>query len=350
MNSREIITKAAQRQETPRVPVSLLSGGAWTFNRQGLSLKEALGIGAERAAEIIASTNEQVGSDIVWAGSGYHNLALQAIGAKIKFRATGVPDIQEPLLQKASDVDGIDLRRLQNDDQINVLWNTGRLLATDIGATTMVGASSWGPFTLGGLAYGADNLLRNTYYDIEAVHKILDFSAELCYQYLEPYIKGGAEIISIADPSSSGNLISRKHFQEFSLPYLRKVVQRVRANGVLTLVHICGNISNRLDLITEIGADIISVDYKVDLGYTRTTVGSVMTFAGNMDPVAVMLELKPEEVARACEECLNRAGKASGYILMPGCDIPPSVPLENIRAMVAVAHNFEKEVGSSDLP
>jgi len=344
MNSREIVTKAAQHLETPRTPVSLLSGGAWTFNRQGLSLKEALGIGAQRAADIIASTNEQVGSDIVWAGSGYHNLALQAIGAKIKFRATGVPDIQEPLLQKASDVDGIDLGRLQKDDQINVLWETGHLLAADIGATTMVGASSWGPFTLAGLAYGADKLLRNIYYDTEAVHKILDFSAELCYQYLEPYIKGGAGIISIADPSASGNLISRKHFQEFTLPYLQKVIQRVRAHGVLTLVHICGNISNRLDLITKIGADIISVDYKVDLGYTRATVGSVMAFAGNMDPVTVMLDLKPDGVTRACEECINRAGKASGYILMPGCNIPPSVPLENIQAMVAVAHNFEKEV------
>ncbi|HWQ42599.1 MAG TPA: uroporphyrinogen decarboxylase family protein [Desulfosporosinus sp.] len=343
MNSREIVTKAAQRQATPRVPVSLLSGGAWTFNRQGLSLQEALGIGAERAAELIASTNEQVGSDIVWAGSGYHNLALQAIGAKIKFRATGVPDIQEPLLQKASDVDGIDLKRLKNDDQLNVLWDTGRLLATNIGATTMIGGSSWGPFTLGGLAYGADHLLRNMYYDREAVHKILEFSVELCYQYLEPYIKGGAGIISIADPSASGNLISRKHFQEFSLPYLRKVIQRVRANGVLTLVHICGDISNRLDLITEIGADIISVDYKVDLGFTRATVGSVMAFAGNMDPVGVMLDLKPDEVARACQECLTKAG-ASGYILMPGCDIPPSVPLENIQAMVAVAHKFAKEV------
>lgn len=347
MNSREIVTKAAFRQEIPRVPVAILSGGAWTFNRQGLSLKKALGIGAKRAADIIASTNEQVGSDIVWAGSGYHNLVLQAIGAKIKFRATGVPDIQEPLLQKASDVDQIDLKRLQDDEQINVLWDTGRLLATDIGAATVVGASSWGPFTLAGLAYGADSLLRNMYYDSAAVHKILDFSTELCYQYLEPYIKGGAGIISIADPSASGNLISRKHFQEFSLPYLRKVIQRVREKGVLTLVHICGNISNRLDLITEIGADIISVDYKVDLGYARTTVGSVMAFAGNMDPVTVMLDLKPDEVARACEECINRAGKGSGYILMPGCDIPPNVPLENLRAMVAVAHNynFEKEVG-----
>lgn len=344
MNSREIITRAAQRQEIPRLPVALLSAGAWTFNRQGLSLKEALGIGAERAAEIIASTNEQVGSDIVWAGSGYNNLALQAIGAKIKFRATGVPDIQEPLLQKTSDIDGIDLGRLQKDDQINVLWNTGRLLATNIGASTMVGASAWGPFTLAGLAYGADNLLRDIYYDREAVHKILDFSAELCYQYLEPYIKGGTEIISIGDPSASGNLISRKHFQEFALPYLQKVTQRIRANGVLTLVHICGNISNRLDLITKIGADVISVDYKVDLGYTRTTVGSVMAFAGNMDPVAVMLDLKPDGVTQACEECIKKAGKASGYILMPGCDIPPSVPLENIQAMVAVAHNFEKEV------
>lgn len=349
MNSKEIIHRLAQHQATPRLPVSLLSGGVWTFNRQGLSLKDALDLGVERAAEIIAGTNEQVGSDIVWAGSGYHNLALQAIGAKIKFRVTGAPDIQESLLKKASDADSIDLSRLPNDEYLNILWETARILANGIGAKTLVGSSQWGPVTLGGLAYGVENLLRGIYKDTEAVHRVLEFASELCYQYLEPFVKGGVGIISIADPTSSGDMISRQQFKNFSLPYLRKVVQRIKAHGILVLIHICGNIANRLDLILETGADIISLDYKVDLDYARTTVGDSIAFAGNMDPVAVMLNLKPDEVTEACRRCIERAGKTNSYLLMPGCDIPPGVPLENIQAMVATAHNYQKEVSSLEL-
>lgn len=348
MNSKEIVYRLAHRQATPRTPVSLLSGGVWTFNRQGLSLKDALDLGAERAAEIIAATNEQVGSDIVWPGSGYHNLALQAIGAKIKFRAAGAPDIQESLLKKAADADSVDLNLLTNDEHLNILWDTARFVANGIGAETLVGSSQWGPVTLGGLAYGVENLLRGIYKDTAAVHRVLEFASELCYQYLQPFIKGGVGIVSIADPTSSGDMISRQQFEEFSLPYLRKVVQKIKAHGILVLIHICGNIANRLDLIPETGADIISLDYKVDLDYARTTVGKRIAFAGNMDPVTVMLNLKPDEVAGACRNCIGKAG-AGSYLLMPGCDIPPGVPLENIQAMVAVAHNYQKEVSSLEL-
>ncbi|HEX9062749.1 MAG TPA: uroporphyrinogen decarboxylase, partial [Clostridia bacterium] len=84
MNSKEIVLKALNLENTPRLPVALLSGGAWTFNRRGLTLESALKIGALEAAGIIAETNETVKSDIVWTGSGYHNLAVRAVGGKIK--------------------------------------------------------------------------------------------------------------------------------------------------------------------------------------------------------------------------------------------------------------------------
>jgi uroporphyrinogen decarboxylase len=56
-----------------------------------------------------------------------------------------------------------------------------------------------------------------------------------------------------------------------------------------------------------------------------------------MNPVAVMQASSPEEVALACRACILKAGPASSHILMPGCDIPPTVPLDNIRAMVDTA-------------
>ena len=340
MTHKEIIGKVIRLEKTPYLPVSLLSGGAWALNRSGLTMEQALAEKPERLAEIIAKTNEVVGCDIVWPGSGYHNLAIRGAGGRIKFRTKGTPDVMESLIQDAGQIDPAWTQRVREDEGIRVLVEAAQLLSESIGAHTVVGTSQWAPFTLGGLAYGVEKLMRGLYKDKAAVHAVLDFAAELCFSYLEPFIDAGVSIISLADPTSSGDLISREQFIEFSLPYLQKVGARVKERGVWLTVHICGNTTNRLDQIPLVGADIMSVDYKVDLGEARRILGGKIAFAGNMNPVAVMQKETPQGVAAACHETIAKAGTTGGYILMPGCDIPPSVPIENVKAMVEAAHEY----------
>jgi uroporphyrinogen decarboxylase len=337
MTSKEIIQNVIKLEPTPRLPVSLLSAGGWTLNQSGLTLEQALAAGPERIAEAIAKTNETVGCDIVWPGSGYHNLAIRGIGGRIKFRLKGTPDVQEPVLRGDWAAERVPTQRVQEDEGIRVLVEAARLLSKSIGGRTVVGTSQWGPFTLGGLAFGVENLMRRIYKDKAAVHAVMEFAAELCFDYLEPFIDAGVAMISLADPTASGDLISREQFTEFSFPYLKRVAERIRARGVWVLVHICGNTTNRLDRIPETGAQIMSVDYKVNLSEARRILGGRIAFAGNMNPVAVMQKETVAGVAAACRDAIRKAGIAGGYILMPGCDIPPSVPIENVRTMVEVA-------------
>jgi uroporphyrinogen decarboxylase len=338
MTSKEIIQKVIRLEPTPRQPVSLLSGGAWALNRSGLTLEQALVAGPVRIAEIIAQTNEIVQCDIVWPGSGYHNLAIRGVGGRLKFRLKGTPDVQEPLLKNIADIDRIRVNRVQDDDGIRVLVESARLLSQSIGSRTVVGTSQWAPFTLGGLAFGVENLMRGLHKDKAAVHAVLDFASALCFAYLEPFIDAGVSMISLADPTASGDLISREQFIDFSLPYLTRVAAKIKARGVAVTVHICGNTTNRLDTIPGTGADIMSVDYKVPLTEARRLLGGKIVFAGNMNPVAIMQRQTVQGVADACAECIRAAGPGGGYILMPGCDIPPGVPIENVRTMVETAH------------
>ena len=342
MTSKEIIAQAIKLEPTPRVPVSLLSAGAWTLNRSGLTLEQALAVSPERFAEVVARTNEQVGCDIVWPGSGYHNLAIRGAGGEIKFRTKGTPDVRFPIINAPADIARLDPSRVQDAPGIRLLVEAARLLARTIGDRTVVGTSQWAPFTIGGLAYGVERLMRSIYKDKPAVHAVLEYAAELCFDYLEPFIDAGVSMISLADPTASGDLISREQFNEFALPYLKRVAAKIHARGVWVTVHICGNTTNRLDLIPGTGADLMSVDYKVNLADARRVLGGRVLFAGNMNPVAVMQKETPEGVAAVCRECIRAAGAGGGYLLMPGCDIPPSVPVENVRAMVETAHEHQR--------
>ena len=182
MNAKQTITQAIRREKTDRVPVALLSGGVWTFNRQGLSLEDLLDR-PEQTAEIIVKTNEEeVHSDIVWAGSGYHNLAIRALGGQIKFRAKGAPDVLAPLLCSVSDLERIPWDGLYDDRGIQNLWKTAGFLVGAVGAHTMVGASQWGPFTLAGHLYGVEKLMRSIYKDPEAAFTVLEYTSELCFR------------------------------------------------------------------------------------------------------------------------------------------------------------------------
>lgn len=340
MNSKETLINAIELKATDRVPVTLLSGGIWTFNRRGISLKRALEMGAEQQAEILAETNNCIHSDIVWPGSGYSNIILGALGTKIKFREHGAPDVIEPLIGSAAELDSINLSRVREDEDINTLWETGRKVIRSIGSETAIGASLWAPFTLAGLMLGAEKLLRFIYRDKAAAHRTLEFCTDLCCEYLFPHAEAGVDLLSVADPTSSGDMISKKQFEEFSLPYLKKVITKLKEKGPKVEVHICGNISDRLELIPETGADMVSLDYKVNLKSVRKILNSKMAFAGNMNPVDVMEDMRPGEVAVNCLKCIEEAGAGNGYVLMPGCDIPPGVPVENIIAMIETAHNY----------
>lgn len=340
MNPKEVILKTINLQKPPRLSVAILSGGAWTFNRRGFTLEEILGK-PELAAEIIVQTNKLVLSDVVWAGSGYNNLPVRALGGKIKFRAKGTMDVQEPLLEKASDADKVNINRLEDDEGVRNVWKTASLLNQAIGGHTLIGGSGWGPFTLAAQIYGVEKMMQGIYKDKAAVHQALEFGTEVSFRYYEGFIKAGARILSVAEPTASGDLISRKHFEEFVLPCLVKFFKRTKEAGAINLLHICGNITNRLDLIPFSGADVLSVDYKVDLNKVRETLGNKMAFAGNVNPVEVLVDATPDEVAAVSRTCIEKAGQDSHFILMPGCDLSPGVPLENLQAMIETGLNWD---------
>jgi uroporphyrinogen decarboxylase len=255
------------------------------------------------------------------------------VGGKIKFRSKGTPDVIEAPVKKPSDVDSINIDRIKDDGRIQTLLETSRLLAQKTGGQNYVALTRWGPFTLAGLLYGAENLLRDIYKNPGGARHILDFTADLYLAYARLYIAQGVDFVLLAEPTASGDMISRAHFEAFAVPVFKKVFSQLRATKVRTALHICGNIEDRLDLLNDIGADLVSVDYKVSLARCRSVFNGRTAFAGNMNPVAVLQRETPEGVIRACEESIAAAGEGPGYLLMPGCDIPPSTPAENIRAM-----------------
>lgn len=343
MNSKEILIKAIKREPTPRIPVMILSGGLWVVTHNNMSFSQFFEMDPEAAADMVIETNKLLNADLIFAAAGLNNLGISGIGGKVIYDKLGAaPTIEKPLIDSVDDLDKLDINLLAEDPVIKQQLAITKILAEKVGNEKMIGISQWGPITLAGQILGIEKFMRCLIKDKPAVHKLMEFTSELCYKYWELFVDAGAEFVEMADPTGSGDMISKKQFKEFVIPYAKKISDRIKATGKVkgVLLHICGDTSRLLELIPETGADIMSFDYKVDLAAAREALDGKMAFTGNMDPVAVMNEATAEKVFEVCNECIAKAdGKKGGYIVMPGCDIPPTTPLANIEAMIKAAHS-----------
>jgi uroporphyrinogen decarboxylase len=345
MTARERIDNAVNFRPTDRVPAALLSGGSWALYNHGLNIQKALLLEPGDVAEKIFSINKRAGVDIMWAAPSFGNILIKTMGGEIKFREKGPPDVTKPLINGVRDLERIDLKKSFSDPSLQRMKEITRRVADRARSEYAVGASLWGPFTMCGLLYGAENLMRDLYKNAALVHAVLEWTTRLYLEFVDCFfIDCGVNLVSMGDPSASGDMISRKHFENFIVPVYHAVYTQLRKKNVITCLHICGNIENRLDLIPGTGVSLVSIDYKVEIKKAREIFGQKTALAGNLNPVDVIKDGKPEDVAAAGRRCIADAGEGGGFILMPGCDIPPVAPFENVRAMTETAekHRFDR--------
>jgi uroporphyrinogen decarboxylase len=88
------------------------------------------------------------------------------------------------------------------------------------------------------------------------------------------------------------------------------------------------------------GARILEIDHLVNLGKAKQEIGHKVCLMGNLNPTDILLNGTPAAVEKATRECIKQAAEDGRYILSSGCEIPPTAPLENIRAMVTATEKF----------
>lgn len=342
MTPKETILKAYEGGKSERVPVTLFGAGMWSIKEYNTTFKE-LAHDAEKMTDMLVAISEKLLCDIVYAGSGYNNFHVSSIGHKdVKYREVGAPDLVDHFISDVADLDKMDLADLDSDEVITTVIKALRATREKIGDEYVMTMTAWGPFTLAARAVGEEVMMKATFKNKELVHKATDFMTDLLIHLYAPLVQDGTlDVISLADPTASGDLISKRQFKEFAVPYLKKFNDWASSKGVPTLLHICGNTTDRLDLMPETGASCISLDHKTDIAVAKEELHGKMCFGGNVDPVAVMLQGSVQDVEAECKKIIEAAGTDGGFVLMPGCDIPPTVPYENIQAFIRTARDWK---------
>lgn len=339
---REAILRAFDGSKADRIPAALIGAGTWSVHHFGTSFRE-LSTDASKMAEMIIEMSDRLRSDIVYVGSGYPNFPVAALGGKIKYRDIGTPDLEAPIVSSEKDLAKLDISRIEKDGVLQTIREAYGIVRSKLGEEYIITLTAWGPFTLGARLIGEEIMMKALYKAPSFVEAVVSVAAEMLMRFYDSLLSSGMlDVILLGEPTASGDLISKKQFEQFVLPRLKEFTGWAKTKGAHTIIHICGNTTDRLDLYPLTGASCISLDHKTDMSKAKEVLHGKMCFAGNVDPVKVLLQGTAQEVEDACRRVIKAAGTDGGFILMPGCDIPPTVPYENIQKFMRAAWEWKR--------
>jgi len=132
-------------------------------------------------------------------------------------------------------------------------------------------------------------------------------------------------------------ILSPADYREFVLPYMQRLVAGLKGEGVPT-IHFSLGASTLLEAMGEIGTDVLSLDWKIDVGEARERLGPRRPVQGNLDPFALFQGA--ERLERSVLEVLRKGSRWPGYISNLGHGVHPKTPVENVMRVVEIVRAF----------
>lgn len=178
----------------------------------------------------------------------------------------------------------------------------------------------------------------------DLMHRMLQVNADAVAAYLNAQIEAGAQAVMIFD--SWGGVLADGAFQTFSLDYTRRVLAQVkREHEGQRIPHIVFTKGGGLWLeeIAATGADVVGLDWTVNLAKARQRIGHLAALQGNLDPN--VLFASPDQIRSEVQKTLASFGPwdrgdglSAGHIFNLGHGISQHTPPESVSALVDAVH------------
>jgi uroporphyrinogen decarboxylase len=172
------------------------------------------------------------------------------------------------------------------------------------------------------------------YENPKLAHRILDKLASAAAEYLSAKIEAGADAVQIFD--TWGGLLAQDAFAEFSLNYIQKIVSSIKRKDEPVIIFSKG-VHHSLDKLANSGADVVGLDWTMDIGDVRNKIGDKVALQGNLDPNILLAG--EGVIKKEAAKVLQSFGSGNGHIFNLGHGILPTVPPENAKALI----DFVKE-------
>ncbi len=295
----------------------------------------------ELAAEVSLQPFRRLGVDVVIVFSDIL-IPAEAMGMALELNDAG-PVLPCPI-RNAAQVEA--LKDFDPEQQTRFVPDAIRGICRAVGPDVPVMGFAAAPWTLA--CYMIEGRSRDAfpaaksflYQEPRLMRSLLGKIARATGRYLKAQVAAGASAVQLFD-TWCGEL-SRRDYEEFALPATQLLIAELGLRGVPLILY-TKNSTHLLPEVARAGADVLSVDWRVDLAALRGELGPHVALQGNVDPCIL---LGPGEgICAAVQDTIEKTGGA-GHILNLGHGILPDTPVENAKLFIETAQGVKLPAGA----
>ena len=335
LNRKDLFLRACRGETLPRLPV-------WMMRQAGRYLPEYRAIRANHAflevcktpdlaVEVSLQPFRLLGVDAVIVFSDIL-IPAEAMGLTLELGDAG-PNLPEPVRSRR-DVEK--LKFFDPEIETAFLPEAIRRIVREVGPTVPVLGFAAAPWTLAcymvegrakeGFATVKSFLLSEPAIFRDLLHRI----AQATIPYLKAQIAAGATAVQLFD-TWCGEL-ALPDYENFALPAVQEIISALASATPQTpVIYYTKTSHHLLPAIARSGANVLSVDWRVDMRALRETLGPKIAIQGNVDPA--VLFAPAQEIRRATQEAIAALSGVS-HILNLGHGILQHTPVENAQLFI----------------
>jgi uroporphyrinogen decarboxylase len=267
-------------------------------------------------------------------------LPIEGMGVSLEIEPEIGPIIHNPI-RTAQDIEA--LRVLDAEETVPFVIETVRMVRRELAGKQAVIGFSGAPFTLAcymieGRPSRDYTLAKSLMYGQPKLwDALMNKLTVVVTQYLQAQLKAGADVVQVFD--SWVGAVSPGVYRRFVQPYMQRIFAGLKEAGAPS-IHFGTGTAALLEVMTEAGGDVISVDWRVDLDEAWARIGYNHGIQGNLDPTLLLTSWPVVEAGM--HDVLHRAGGRAGHIFNLGHGVPASTDTDLLRRLVDAVHEVTK--------
>jgi len=292
----------------------------------------------ELATEVTLLPVEQLGVDAAILFSDIL-IPVEAMGVPVEFTEAKGPVLARPV-RTARDV--ARLRVPDPDEAMPFVAEAVRLIRGGLAGRVPLIGFSGAPWTLasymieGGGSKNFVEVKQLMFRAPEVYRALMEKITATVEAYLLAQVDAGAEAIQLFD--SWAGALSPRDYRRLAAPWSKRIIRTVKKTGV-PVIHFVYDGGGLLEQVRDTGADVVGLDWRVDIDVARKRLGAKTAVQGNLDPCSLFL---PEKELRArVREVLRANGGRRGHVFNLGHGILPQCSVEAARVLVDEVHKFK---------
>lgn len=234
-------------------------------------------------------------------------------------------------------LDSLKMPDPRRDGRMPALLEAIRRIKDEFGDNLLVCGRTEAPFSSVALLYGIEETMMLPLTDPDLLMRTLEFFVELQTDFGLAQREAGADAVWFGDCNASGHLMSERYYEDYALPSVTACVKDYDKAGLWSIYHASEEKEGHLKLQASSGVSVLSVGPGLNMARAKEIVGDQVCLIGNLDPVNVLMNGSPEQVASEGARIICVGKQNGGYIFNTGEMVPKDTPVENMEAMLSAA-------------